>query len=441
MITDLLFIFFGIFVGICASLSPSVSVSILLLLFYPLLYAVSSDALISFYVVSVTTVYFCSSVLGLWLGILGDPTSFPVVNERDNILKNNQLGLALKRTAQAGIISSLLSVILLILFVSFIGNVVEYFIMTYTSLIVFLVMILIAICWKENNLITNILLTILGLLVSNIGHMPVFDVEFLSFSHHWLYGGIPVIPVIMGIFAIPIILMTLKSDFTERKSKKSYNNFRLSIPNKNVELLPTLRGTFIGFFVGLIPLIGGAVQSNVAYSIERKLKNSTPLKNITSAEAANNASAISVLIPLLVLGVAILPGELIILYVMENKGWTIHTLTNSTYYLLIFSLVITISLCYFLCVRYARSIIFYFYHYKMYLISVFLVFLVYGVFYIGNLTFQETYYLLTLCISLIIGLGLNYYKINTIPFVITFLIGDKFIEIIFRSTMLLYKYF
>ncbi|MBA4392147.1 MAG: transporter, partial [Desulfobacca sp.] len=85
-----------------------------------------------------------------------------------------------------------------------------------------------------------------------------------------------------------------------------------------------LRGTVIGFFLGILPGGGAVLSSFVAYAIEKKCSK-TPekfgtgmIEGVASPEAANNSAAQAAFIPLLTLGLpsnvvmAVLLGALII---------------------------------------------------------------------------------------------------------------------------------
>ena len=85
-----------------------------------------------------------------------------------------------------------------------------------------------------------------------------------------------------------------------------------------------LRGTGVGFFLGLIPGVGAIVPTFMAYVLEKRVSK-TPerfgkgaIEGVASAETANNAYANAAMMPLLALGIpssptiAVLMGAFII---------------------------------------------------------------------------------------------------------------------------------
>ena len=114
---------------------------------------------------------------------------------------------------------------------------------------------------------------------------------------------------------------------------------------------PWLRGTFIGFPIGTVPAGGADVSTFLSYAAERKLAKGAnkaqfgkgAIEGVAGPEAANNAAAAGVLVPLLTLGIPttataammltafqryqIQPGPLL----FENQGALVWTLIASLY--------------------------------------------------------------------------------------------------------------
>ena len=83
-----------------------------------------------------------------------------------------------------------------------------------------------------------------------------------------------------------------------------------------------LRASLTGALTGLIPGMGTAISSNVAYSVEQKISASY-LQRLTAAESANNAAVITCLLTVLLFGLPILASEALILDLIYSKGTSI----------------------------------------------------------------------------------------------------------------------
>ena len=89
-------------------------------------------------------------------------------------------------------------------------------------------------------------------------------------------------------------------------------------------ILPIIRGTFIGFFLGILPGGGAVIASFASYAVEKKVSKhperfgSGAIEGVAGPESANNAASQGAFIPLLTLGIpanvvmAILLGALLI---------------------------------------------------------------------------------------------------------------------------------
>jgi putative tricarboxylic transport membrane protein len=150
-----------------------------------------------------------------------------------------------------------------------------------------------------------------GLLVTTIGLDPISGVSRYVFNVS-LFEGIPLIPVLVGLFAISEVFMTL-----EEMGEGNLPYFKVS------GALPTiaeiirckaamLRGTIIGFIIGVVPGAGKAVASFIAYGEQRRtsknpeLYGTGVLEGIAAPEAANVSVVAGALVPLLSLGI---PGS------------------------------------------------------------------------------------------------------------------------------------
>jgi putative tricarboxylic transport membrane protein len=90
--------------------------------------------------------------------------------------------------------------------------------------------------------------------------------------------------------------------------------------------MPILRGSLIGFVVGVLPGTGATIASFVAYIVEKKVSKHPEefgkgaIEGVAGPEAANNASATGVLVPLLTLGIPTSATAAILLGAFQNYG-------------------------------------------------------------------------------------------------------------------------
>jgi putative tricarboxylic transport membrane protein len=89
---------------------------------------------------------------------------------------------------------------------------------------------------------------------------------------------------------------------------------------------PWLRGTAIGFPIGALPAGGAEIPTFLSYTVERRLSEHPEefghgaIEGVAGPEAANNAAAAGVLVPLLTLGLPTSSTAAILLAAFQNYG-------------------------------------------------------------------------------------------------------------------------
>jgi len=146
-----------------------------------------------------------------------------------------------------------------------------------------------------------------GLMIAMVGTDPVQGAGRFTFGQTELRDGFGLLPVLIGIFGIGEILLTAE---TEMKTVfQKVGRITLSIDDIKASAWPIIRGTGIGFFLGLIPGVGSIVPTFMSYAIEKRLSK-TPekfgtgmIEGVAGPETANNAYVNAALIPLFTLGI------------------------------------------------------------------------------------------------------------------------------------------
>ncbi|HSR11282.1 MAG TPA: tripartite tricarboxylate transporter permease, partial [Thermodesulfobacteriota bacterium] len=118
------------------------------------------------------------------------------------------------------------------------------------------------------------------------------------------------LPIAMGFFGVSEILSLALQKFKapEIESVRLRDLYPTRSETRR-SILPCLRGSVLGFFVGLLPGPCTVISTFVAYSIEKKVSK-TPdefgrgaVEGVVAPEAANNSAVMGAMIPLLTLGI------------------------------------------------------------------------------------------------------------------------------------------
>jgi putative tricarboxylic transport membrane protein len=159
----------------------------------------------------------------------------------------------------------------------------------------------------------------IGLVITVLGNDPIFGAPRLTLGVPWLEGGIPFLPVLIGVFAFAQIMSDVEkigssrrdaaSGFVAPKLVVSHLKVIWEILSRPVLLLWT---SIIGLFIGVLPAIGGSAANVMAYDQAKKFSRhperfgtGTP-EGIIASEAANNANIGGSLVTIMAFGI---PGD------------------------------------------------------------------------------------------------------------------------------------
>ena len=169
-----------------------------------------------------------------------------------------------------------------------------------------------------------LLMAAFGLFLSTIGMDNVTGVVRLSFKIEELVDGVGLVPVVMGLFGISEVLLNVEGAMERSIFETKIRNLFPNLRDWADSIGPIIRGTVLGFFLGVLPGGGAVISSFVSYAVEKRISKHPEkfgtglIEGVAGPESANNAATGGAFIPLLSLGIpanavmALLLGALII---------------------------------------------------------------------------------------------------------------------------------
>jgi len=167
----------------------------------------------------------------------------------------------------------------------------------------------------------------LGLALGLVGIDPLTGSARFSFGITQLLDGIDVVILVIGLFAVGETLYQ-----AWRHGRDELDAVRLSTftgMNRDEwrrSWRPWLRGTAIGFPLGILPMGGSVIPTFLSYLTEKRLSahpeefGHGAIEGVAGPEAANNAAAAGVLVPLLTLGLPSSATAAILLAAFQQYG-------------------------------------------------------------------------------------------------------------------------
>ena len=169
----------------------------------------------------------------------------------------------------------------------------------------------------------------LGLILGSVGMDPVTAVNRLTFHRVEMMDGLDFMPVAMGLFGISEILSVAIEKYVEPITEKiRARDLFLNREEVRRSIFPVLRGSVLGFFIGLIPGPGPTISTFVSYSLEKRLSKRKAefghgaIEGVAGPESANNAAVSGSLIPLLALGLPFAPPAAVLLSGLRMQNIT-----------------------------------------------------------------------------------------------------------------------
>lgn len=177
------------------------------------------------------------------------------------------------------------------------------------------------------SIVRGLISAIIGLSLSLVGMDPLSGLVRFTFGEPNLMEGLDFVVISMGLFGISEVMIGMESVITADKLPK----IGKLLPTRE-EWGPTLkailRGTGLGFFIGLIPGSNSVIPAILSYSIEKKLAKDPSrfgkgaIEGVAGPETANNSYCGGALIPLFTIGIPSSPTIAILFGAFIMHGLT-----------------------------------------------------------------------------------------------------------------------
>ena len=176
------------------------------------------------------------------------------------------------------------------------------------------------------SMIKGLIAAFFGLTLSYVGYSVTGGTPRYWMGMTYLLDGIPLIPIVLGLFALPEVLELAVRDSSisrvprDQAGSKIFDGIRDAFRHWWL----VLRSTVIGAYVGMLPGLGGSIVDWVAYghvvqsSKDKSQFGRGDVRGVIAPETANNAMKGGALIPTVAFGIpgsasmAILLGALLI---------------------------------------------------------------------------------------------------------------------------------
>lgn len=315
----------GTLVGVLPGLGPASAMAILL----PVALYLPTDGAIIIMAGIYYGAMYGGSTTAILMNIPGEVSSIVTAQDGFPMTKNGQAGQALAIAAIGSFLAGILGTIAIAMIGPQIaGLALRFGPPEYFGLVLFSMTALIS--FSGPSLLNGLALGVFGMWLATVGTDPLTGSQRLNFGTIELMKGFDIIPVLVGLFGIAEVFTSVDQKI-ERIFTGKLGSWLSMIPRGETlkrGLKAAMRGTGIGFFLGLLPGMLPALTAYLAYDVEKQISK-TPekfgtgmIEGVASPEAANNATAMAGFIPLLALGIPTSPALAILLGTLLISGVT-----------------------------------------------------------------------------------------------------------------------
>ncbi|OGA51267.1 MAG: transporter [Betaproteobacteria bacterium RIFCSPLOWO2_12_FULL_62_13] len=307
---NLAYCFIGVLLGTLVGVLPGLGSAATIALLLPITYRIPpTSALIMLAGIWYGSMY-GGSTTSILLRVPGESAAVMTCIEGFEMAKRGRAGAALGIAAFGSFIAGTLGLVGLIFLAPPLAEFAldfgppEYFALTLTGLT--LVSFLGGISWPK-----ALAMAAFGLLLGTVGLDPVRSQARFTFGTLSLQGGIEMVPMVMGLFGLSQVFAMVERRLAIDEIAKTPTRLRELLPNRDewrLSIGAILRGTLVGFLVGILPGAGATISSFVAYAVEKRRSphperfGKGAIEGVAAPESANNSATSSGFIPLLTLG-------------------------------------------------------------------------------------------------------------------------------------------
>lgn len=342
MLSDMWFALIGTVLGYLAGLIPGVGNVIMLLMTWPIITDASLFQMMVFYLGIISASQFSGSVIATVFGVPGESSSMPAVIEGNRMFHDSRGNFAISNAAMGSVLGSFVSLTLVMLLMPYAIDIIKEFYNNNVQLFILLFASISVIVLLGNNILVNTVVFALGFFLSMIGWNAIpfflFLPEVIPYeTFPKLTTGLPFFPMVVSLFVFPVLLNTITENLKVDSNKDYVDDAHWTDHVKEYisNLGASLRGSAFGCVIGFVPHVGTSVSSNLSYAYEKKkrIKQQTynedgDIESLVAAETANNATGMTSLVPLLLLGIPITTSEAILLSLIEKNSYVINYTTT-----------------------------------------------------------------------------------------------------------------
>lgn len=299
----------GIFFGAVPGMTSSMGIALVLPITYSMGIVEGMAILLGIYIGSISG----GLITAILFNIPGTPASIATTFDGYPMAKRGEGGKALR----VGMFYSFLGGMISLLILFYVSPPLAKFALKFGPVEYFSIGILsltLIASLSGDDLVKGLISAMIGVALTTIGMAPIDSVKRYTFGIAALDGGVQLLPVLIGVYAILEILKSAERSndgYGEIPTFKA-KGLGVSLREFKQQFVNLVRSSLIGTGIGILPGLGATISNILAYSIAKD-SSKYPEKfgtgivdGLVASETANNAVSGGAMIPMLTMGI---PGD------------------------------------------------------------------------------------------------------------------------------------
>lgn len=310
----LLFMSIGIIVGLVFGIIPGLSGIVAVAIILPFVFAMTPEQALPLMIAAMAVQFMGGSITAILLNMPGTPPSAATLIDGFPMSQKGEAGRALGAAMTSSATGSIITVFVAL---ALIPLILPMIMALRTADMVFLILLGISFIGVlgTGSMLKGLISGGLGLLISFIGYQAITAIPRFTLGSMYLYDGVHILPVILGMFAIPEMIALAREGGAIAKAGavvQGMEDVWRGARDVAHHWTLCLRSSIIGFIAGLIPGVGASAATFIAYG-QAKQTSKHPerfgtgtVEGVIAPESANDAKEGGALLTTLALGV---PGS------------------------------------------------------------------------------------------------------------------------------------
>lgn len=307
----LAYMFLGLFVGLLIGILPALGGIAGLSLLIPFIYGMDQVSALAMLIGLLAIMPTGDTFSSILLGIPGGSSSQATVLDGFPLAKKGEAARALSTAFISSMFGGVFGALVLTGFVFIARPVILAFGSAELFMLALLGLSMVAVL-SGRSLVKGVGACCIGLVIGSIGAAPATGEFRMVFDIEYLYDGIPLVVVGMGVFAIPEIVDLMRQNQSIAGEMPLGKGWGRGIRDWANNWFLSLRCSAVGCIVGVIPGLGGSVVDWIAYGHAVQTTKDTSqfgkgdIRGVIAPESANNAMTGGAMLPTILFGI---PGS------------------------------------------------------------------------------------------------------------------------------------